>query len=56
MNKPLTWRKKEIKSKYHSNKIFTITDLDDIDEIKEYTKKIEEEARLMELPKTQDFQ
>ena len=56
MNKPLTWRKKEIKSKYHSNKIFTITDLDDIDEIKEYTQKIEEEARLMELPKTQDFQ
>ena len=56
MNKPLTWRKKEIKSKYHSNKIFSITDLDDIDEIKEYTQKIEEEARLMELPKTQDFQ
>ena len=47
---------KEIKSKYHSNKIFSITDLDDIDEIKEYTQKIEEEARLMELPKTQDFQ
>ena len=42
MNKPLTWRKKEIKSKYHSNKIFSITDLDDIDEIKEYTQKIEE--------------
>ena len=56
MNKPLTWRKKEIKSKYHSNKIFKITDLDDIDEIKEDTQKIEEEARLMELPKTQDFQ
>ena len=56
MNKPLTWRKKEIKSKYHNNKIFSITDLDDIDEIKEYTQKIEEEARLMELPKTQDFQ
>ena len=56
MNKPLTRRKKEIKSKYQSNKIFSITDLDDIDEIKEYTQKIEEEARLMELPKTQDFQ
>ena len=27
-----------------------ITDLEDLDEIKEYTQKIEEEARLMELP------
>ena len=38
MNKPLTWKKKVIKSKYHNNKIFVKTDLDDWDEIKEYTK------------------
>ena len=33
-----------------------MNDLDDLDEIKEYTPKIEEEARLMDLPKNQDFQ
>ena len=42
MNKPLTWRKREIKLKYHNNKIFVITDLDDLDEIKKHTQKIEE--------------
>ena len=39
-NKPLTWRKKEIKSKYHNNKIFALNNLDDLVEIKEYTEKI----------------
>ena len=52
----MTWRKKEIKSKYHNNKIFALNDLDDLDEIKEYAQKIEEEAKLMELPKNQEFQ
>ena len=54
--KPLTWRNKEIKSKFHSNKIFALVDLDNVEEKKEWTRKIEEEAQLMELPKTQDFQ
>ena len=49
--KTLTWRKKEVKSKYHNNKIFALIDLEDLNEMKEWTHKIEEEAKLMELPK-----
>ena len=52
--KPLTWRNKEIKSKFHNNKIFALIDLDNVEEMKEWTRKIEEEAKLTELPK--DFQ
>ena len=55
-NKPLTWSKREIKSKYHNNKIFALNYLDYLDEIKGYTQKIKEDAKLMELPKNQDFQ
>ena len=55
-HKPLTWRNKEVKSRYHNGKIMALTDLGDIDEIKEWTQKIEEEAMLTELPKNQDFQ
>ena len=55
-NKPLTWRNREVKSKYHSNKIMALTDLGDIEEIKEWTQKIEAEAMLSEIPKSQDFQ
>ena len=51
---PLTWRNKEIKSKFHNNKIFALIDLDNVEEMKEWTRKIEEEAKLSELPK--DFQ
>ena len=40
---------------YHNKKTFSLNDLDDLDEIKKYTQKMEEEAKLMELPKNQDF-
>ena len=50
----MTWRNKEIKSKFHNNKIFALIDLDNVEEMKEWTRKIEEEAKLSELPK--DFQ
>ena len=33
-----------------------LVDLKDVDEIREWTKKIEEEAMLSELPKNQDYQ
>lgn len=55
-NKPLPWRNKEVKSKYHNNKIIALTDLRDINEIKEWTQKIKAEAMLSEIPKNQDFQ
>ena len=32
-NKLLTWCNKEVKSKYHNNKIFALVDLEDLDEI-----------------------
>ena len=54
-NKPLTWRNKEVKSKYHSNKVLAITDLEDLEELQEWRHKIEEEAKLMELWKTRIF-
>ena len=54
--KALTWRNMEVKSKYHSNAIFAFIDQEDLDEIKEWTNKSEEKVKLMELPKTQDFQ
>ena len=50
------WRNKEIKSKFHNNKIFALVDLENVEKMKEWTNKIEEEAQLMELPKNQDFQ
>ena len=53
--KKITWRNKEVKSKYLSHNIFALIDLEDLDKIKELTHKMEEEAKLMELPKTQDF-
>ena len=53
--KPLTWRNKEIKSKFHNNKTFALVDLENVEEMKEWTRIIEEEAQLMELPKTQHF-
>ena len=40
----------DVKSKFHSNKIFTLTDLGDIDEVKECTQSIREEVKLSEIP------
>ena len=53
--KPLTWRNKEMKSKFHNNKIVALVDLENLDEMKDRTNKIEEESKLMELPKNQFF-
>ncbi len=56
-NKPMTWKNKEVKSKFHSKKILTITDFGDMDEAREWKEKIEIEAKLPEKPSNgQDFQ
>ena len=55
-NKPLTWRIKEVKSKFHSNKIMLITDFGDIDKARDWGEKIEAEARQTDRPtNTPDF-
>ncbi len=53
--KPLTWKNKEVKSKFHSTKILVITDLGDIDEALEWQEKIETEAKLPEKQANQIF-
>jgi hypothetical protein len=56
-NKPMTWKNKEIKSKFHAKKILVITDFGDMDEAREWREKIETEAKLPERPTNgQDFQ
>ena len=56
-NKPLTWKNKEVKSKFHSKKILVITDFGDMAEAREWQEKIEAEAKLPERPSSgQDFQ
>ena len=56
-NKPMTWRNKEVKSKFHSRKILMITDFGDMDEAREWRERMEAEAKLAEKPTTeQDFQ
>ena len=55
-NKSLTSRTKEVIFTFHNNRIFALNDREDLNEIKEWMQKIEEEAKLMELPKMHDFQ
>jgi len=56
-NKPMTWKNREVKSKFHSRKILVITDFGDINEAKEWTEKMEAEAKQAEKPTNdQDFQ
>ena len=56
-NKPMTWKNREVKSKFHSRKILVITDFGDINEAKEWTEKMEAEAKQTEKPTNdQDFQ
>jgi hypothetical protein len=56
-NKPLTWKNKEVKSKFHSEKILAITDFGDMDEVREWREKIENKAKHPEKPTNdQDFQ
>ncbi len=56
-NKPMTWRNKEVKSKFHSRKILVITDFGDMDEARDWREKMEAEAKLTEKPtNNQDFQ
>jgi hypothetical protein len=43
-NKPLTWKNKEVKSEFHSNKIMLITDFGDMDEARDWREKIEAEG------------
>jgi hypothetical protein len=53
----LKWKNKEVKSKFHSKKVLTITDFGDMNEAQEMRDKIENEAKLPERPANgQDFQ
>jgi hypothetical protein len=47
-NKSLTWKNKEVKSKFHSNNVMLITDFGDMDEAREWKDKIEAEAKQTE--------
>jgi hypothetical protein len=56
-NKPLTWKKKEVKSKFHSNKITLMTDFGDMEEARDCREKIKAEARQADKPtNSPDFQ
>ena len=56
-NKPLTWNTKEVKSKFHNNKIYSLLDFENMDEAREWQHKIEIEAKQAEKPKYEpDFQ
>ena len=46
--KPLTWKKKEIKSKFHSKTILAITDFGDMGEARTWQDRIETEAKQAE--------
>jgi hypothetical protein len=53
----MTWKNKEVKSKFHSKKILVNTDFGDMKEAREWREKIENEAKQPEKPKNdQDFQ
>jgi hypothetical protein len=53
----MTWKNREVKSKFHSKKILVITDFKDMDEAREWREKIESEAKLPEkLTNDQYFQ
>jgi hypothetical protein len=53
----MTWRNKEIKSKFHSKKILVITDFGVMDEAMDWREKLEAEAKQAERPTNeQDFQ
>ncbi len=54
---PLTWKAKDIKSKFHRNKISCITDFGNMEEAREWREMIETDARLTEKPTDEpDFQ
>jgi hypothetical protein len=56
-NKPLTWKNKEVKSKFYPKKILVITDFGDMDEAREWRERIKNKAKLPERPTNgQDFQ
>ncbi len=56
-NKPMKWKNREVKSKFHLRKILVITDFDDMDEAREWRGKMEKEAKLPKIPTNdQDFQ
>jgi hypothetical protein len=53
----MTWRNKEVKFKFHSQKILVITDFGDMDEAREWREKLENEANQSERQtNNQDFQ
>jgi hypothetical protein len=41
----MTWTNKEVRSKYHSNKIILITDFGDMSKAKEWRERIENETK-----------
>jgi hypothetical protein len=53
-NKPLTWKNKEMKFKFHSNQILLIIDFGDMDEAREWQIQIEIQAK--QATKSEDFQ
>jgi hypothetical protein len=56
-NKPMTWKNKEVKSKFHSKKILVITNFGDMDEAREWREKNKNEVKLPKRPTNgQDFQ
>ena len=54
--KNINMDKKEVRSKYRNGKIMVLVGFWDMDEIREWTQKIKEDAMLTELPNKQDFQ
>ena len=55
--KPMTWKNKEVKSKFNSKKIMAITDFENMEEAKEWIDKITAEAKQTEKPvSSPDFQ
>jgi hypothetical protein len=53
----MTWKNKEVKSKFHSKKIVVITDFGEMDKAREWRERIKTEAKLPERPTNgQDFQ
>jgi hypothetical protein len=44
-NKPLTWKNKKIKFKFHSSKILALTDFGEMEEARELQEKIDKKAR-----------
>ena len=53
----MTWKNKEVKSKFNSKKIMSITDFENMEEAKEWIDKITAEAKQTEKPASSpDFQ